>query len=181
MNAPEDFLFNEKRTKCNFLIADLDIDILSEDAQKHEYFNVVMQCAYISLINNPTRVTALSVRCLDHSFMRSDGPIEESTIPFVYRAEITDLSAVGIQTVFGLGKTVSSARNSWIRKNINYKDLKKNLSLESWNSLEYMENAEELMILLQGHIAVCTRTMLIPKKQRKKTELDNTKFGQSNP
>ncbi|KAL3273308.1 hypothetical protein HHI36_014759 [Cryptolaemus montrouzieri] len=32
MNALEDFLFNEKRTKCNFSIDDLNIDIASEEA-----------------------------------------------------------------------------------------------------------------------------------------------------
>ncbi|KAL3268310.1 hypothetical protein HHI36_007428 [Cryptolaemus montrouzieri] len=48
---------------------------------------------------------------------------------------------------------------------------------------QYIENAEEIteefINLLQGHIEVCTRTMRISNKQRKK-QLDNTKFGQSN-
>ncbi|KAL3290334.1 hypothetical protein HHI36_023678 [Cryptolaemus montrouzieri] len=122
---------------------------------------------WIHISYKPTTVTASTATCLDHIFT-----LEESTIPFVYRAKITDHCAVVIQTVFGLRKTLSSARNGWTRKYIYYKDLKKNLSLESWNSLEYMENAEEIteefINLLQGHFAACKRTMQIPKKQRKK-------------
>ncbi|KAL3266449.1 hypothetical protein HHI36_010621 [Cryptolaemus montrouzieri] len=104
--------------------------------------------------------------------MKSDGPLEENTIPFVYRAKITDHYAVGMQTVFGLRKPYYQHEMVGHERNIHYKDLKKNLSFESWNSLEYMKNAEditeEFINLLQGHIAVCTRTMRIPKKQRKK-------------
>ncbi|KAL3279205.1 hypothetical protein HHI36_016718 [Cryptolaemus montrouzieri] len=143
MNALEDFLFNEERTICNFFIGDINIDV-TEDAQKHEDLNLMTQCGYISLINNVTRLTASFATCLDHIFMRSDGPLEESTIPSVYREEVTDHCAVGIQTVFGLRKTVSSARNGLRKQNANHKNLRKNLSLKSWNSLEYMENAEEI-------------------------------------
>ncbi|KAL3268374.1 hypothetical protein HHI36_007490, partial [Cryptolaemus montrouzieri] len=117
---------------------DLNIDILSKGHQKQEYLNLMSKYGYISLINNPTRVTPTTATCLDHVFIRSVGFLEEGTISFIYMSKVTDHYAVGIQTVFGLRKASPSKQDKWTRKSINYKALKKLLRIEDRRFLKHI-------------------------------------------
>lgn len=83
--------------KCNFIVGDINIDILDENDNKvSDYLTVMAEYGYKSLINAPTRLET----CLDHIFMKPCIARDiEFSIPIVTLTDITDHSTIIVQEV----------------------------------------------------------------------------------
>lgn len=71
-NAFSDELFNTFNDihGNTIFVGDINVDLLSRDRSAQHYHSIMNNNGFLSLINSPTRTTALSESCIDHLFVR---------------------------------------------------------------------------------------------------------------
>ncbi|KAJ8967703.1 hypothetical protein NQ317_004203 [Molorchus minor] len=69
---------------------DINIDILSEDANSYDYLNLLSEFGYVSQINKYTRVHNTSKSCIDHIFLKNTSNNINENIAGIIRTNITD-------------------------------------------------------------------------------------------
>lgn len=140
-NDLKDYLRQNSNSTHNFIIGDINIDILSEknEGNIQEYLNTLSEAGYKSLINKHTRVKNNSKTCIDHIFMKSN--INTNSTSMVFRSNITDHYSI-INSCTIQDTTENLKENKDILR-INYKKVNTKLSEIDFKSKFEKMNTEE--------------------------------------
>lgn len=122
---------NNTRSDFNFVVGDINMDILSNTDYAVDYLNVLYEHGYKSLINEHTRVQNNSKSCLDHIFIKSNCNIDESVLPMVIQSDITDHYIVISQLILNNLTPHNTKQKTY--KHINFKKLRAALGSLSWD------------------------------------------------
>jgi len=82
------YLQSEKNMINHFIVGDINIDILKDNPNVHEYLNNYLELGFNSLINIPTRITLNTISCIDHIFSNSE--LGSQITPLVCDLDLTD-------------------------------------------------------------------------------------------
>lgn len=157
------------RSDINFIVGDMNIDILSNTDYAIDYLNILYEHGYKSLINEHTRIQNESKSCLDHIFIKSNHDIDECVLPIVIQSDITDHYIVVSQLVLS-HNVISHNTKQRTFKYIDFKKLGATLSSLSWEfttSTDIEAGTNKFVSTLQYHINSCTYIKHISHKNIK--------------
>ena len=81
-----------------FIIGDINIDILSKNADyAEEYLNLLAEYDFVSVINKNTRVTNTFSSCIDHIFVKNKPNSDVDIIPAIIKTNFTDHYTTAVQ------------------------------------------------------------------------------------
>lgn len=95
--CPQDFVNNLrsyleiqtlKNSTYQYLVGDINIDIMSNKTISSDYLNLLAEMGYVSSINSYTRVKNGSKTCIDHIFVK--GSDNDNHYSFILQNDITD-------------------------------------------------------------------------------------------
>lgn len=85
------YLTTLEQSDYNFVIGDLNIDILADKDYVNEYLDTLYESGFTSLINKITRIQGNSKSCLDHIFLKTPNTHHQlSTKASIFCSAITD-------------------------------------------------------------------------------------------
>jgi len=130
----EHILINEKYNNL-IVVGDININILNEfkSSEKDDYLNLMSEHGLESCIKVPTRVTPSSKSCIDHIFIRYNGPFNINK----FQSAVFDLSLsdhfATILNINGLENTVFPEASFLLEKNkTDFVALNQSLRFELW-------------------------------------------------
>ena len=157
-----------KNNHQHILVGDININILSDIEHSQTYLNILGEQDFHSCVNVYTRVQGESKSCIDHVFVKNLN--KQPPLSVVLESHVTDHYTLIFQ--FELVNKVISAKNEYIVRHINFKELNKKLSLLAWTEVYNCPNVETATDLfieqLTHNVNICTKERKI-KTIRKKT------------
>jgi len=147
----ERYLQNAANVDWHFLVGDINIDILAEDAAEcQEYLNVVNQYGYCVMMNKPTRDRT----CLDHVMLKCKG--ENTAQAVVHEVNITDHRPVSCFAHMAVNSDkVEPVKNF---KKINYKEMFRLVKGLDWKLLYDASDPEDMANYLIENLVTCMKS-----------------------
>lgn len=152
----------------NFIVGDLNIDILQHNEYISEYLNILSEFGYVSTINEYTRIQGESKSCIDHIFLKHNKHVHNNILPIIIKTDITDHFITALQVVLDTKQVI--ANKSKTVTHINYKKLHRIIKNCSWESVYTTEDTDaatdNFLKLLKDKVNECTYYRKIKVKKK---------------
>lgn len=126
------YLKSKSHLSNHFIIGDMNIDLLKENNNVHEYLNNYLEYGYNSLINIPTRITTDTISCIDHIFAKYS--LDCQITPIVSDLELTDHLATML-SIHKCSTLSTDNKISHLTNKLNFNELVKRVENIDWNSI----------------------------------------------
>lgn len=168
-----DYLENCKTVSdIHVIVGDVNIDILSDKDDAHQYLNIVKEYGFLSAINNYTRVDGNSKSCIDHLLIKSMSK-QYKCIPVIFQTSITDHFSQISQIIFPEKQKNTVTNNIKTKTYLDKLNLFEKLNKENWGDVfgcSDIEAATDLFInKLKNYIEICTKTVKIKNSEKKRS------------
>lgn len=149
-----------KQKNC-ILLGDINIDILDSSNGTDEYLFFMASRGFTSLINEPTRITSSSAKCINHFFFRTHINFVDSVVSSIWDACITDHVMLKLSFI-ALSNLEQPSNKSINFKRINFNHFIELLNAESWDLVYSESNVSEafgsFLNILSNYLHLCTQS-----------------------
>lgn len=168
-----DYLSNHCNLKNEIIMGDFNINILQNNDVNEQYLNLMSEHAFLSYINDFTRIENNSKSCIDHIFIKTDiSP--QNILPIILHSKISDhfpqLLKITLQEKINNNL---NKQNSNIISSINYDILKNYLSNNvNWDDIlqgNDVNNTTEIFIdAIKNAVQMSTEYKTLKHSNRKR-------------